>query len=426
MRIDSQKLLHNMFRNLTLLIIWAFTILISILWTYENPEKIELIKNFFKKKRDTQVKQIEENSKLIFANSFNVEIKNIIELNDKTAFLTHPLNKKFSYEDLTIFTQNGNKIRNLKSQKLNLPSNFTLQRNGGVKTMIFIDDKSFALISSKDKDCYFASLININNSEQVFRTKCLPEKPKNNDFNGLGSSNIHINDKILLSIGTPEKHASKNSPLAQSDDYKFGKILEIDKNQLLKSNADNEVEIKIYSKGHRVPQGLTKIKDSIFSVEHGPKGGDELNKIIKGNNYGWPNVSYGTNYLKENGGDGSSYNINHESKGYTEPLFAFVPSVGISSLNKCPQKLKNFYKKPCLMALSLYGNNLRKGHSIIIFLLNDKMTKVNSVEKISLDNLILRHFVTNRENEIFEDENGDIYISADKKGIYKINFTDFR
>jgi len=120
------------------------------------------------------------------------------------------------------------------------------------------------------------------------------------------------------------------------------------------------------------------------------------------------------------------YDIDHESKGYTEPLFAFVPSVGISSLNKCPQKLKNFYKKPCLMALSLYGNNLRKGHSIIIFLLNDKMTKVNSVEKISLDNLILRHFVTNRENEIFEDENGDIYISADKKGIYKINFTDFR
>ena len=54
------------------------------------------------------------------------------------------------------------------------------------------------------------------------------------------------------------------------------------------------------------------------------------------------------------------------------------------------------------------------------------MTKVNSVEKISLDNLILRHFVTNRENEIFEDENGDIYISADKKGIYKINFTAFR
>ena len=47
----------------------------------------------------------------------------------------------------------------------------------------------------------------------------------------------------------------KNSPLAQSDDYKFGKILEIDKNQLLKSNADNEVDIKIYSKR---PQSSTR------------------------------------------------------------------------------------------------------------------------------------------------------------------------
>ena len=98
-----------------------------------------------------------------------------------------------------------------KSQKLNLPSTLLYKEMEG-KSYDFIDDKSFALISSKDKDCYFASLINTNNSKQVFRTKCLPEKPKNNDFNGLGSSNIHINDKILLSLGTPEKHASKKDP----------------------------------------------------------------------------------------------------------------------------------------------------------------------------------------------------------------------
>ena len=41
-----------------------------------------------------------------------------------------------------------------------------------------------------------------------------------------------------------------------------------------------------------------------FNVEHGPKGGDELNRLIAGKNYGWPRVSYGTNYLKESGGDG--------------------------------------------------------------------------------------------------------------------------
>ncbi len=78
------------------------------------------------------------------------------------------------------------------------------------------------------------------------------------------------------------------------------------------------------------------------------------------------------------------------------------------------------------MALSLYGNNLRKGNSLIIFLLNNELTKVDSFEIIKLDDLILRHFVTNNHNELYEDLNGDIYISADKKGIYKINFTNFR
>ena len=78
------------------------------------------------------------------------------------------------------------------------------------------------------------------------------------------------------------------------------------------------------------------------------------------------------------------------------------------------------------MALSLYGNNLRKDHSIIIFLLNDLMTKVDSFEIIKLENLVLRHFVTNDLNELYEDQNGDIYVSADKKGIYKISFLNFR
>ncbi len=415
-----------MLKNLTVFIIWFITILIAIVWTYENPEKVEQFKDLIKKKEDTQVTQVEKNSKFVIANSFNLEINEIININDKTAFLVHPLNKKFDIENLTIYTQNGNKIKNFKSQKLNLPKNFTMERNGGVKTMIFVKGKVFALISSKEKNCYYASLANTENGEEVFKTKCLPEKPKNNDFNGLGSSNIHLGENILFSLGTPEKHASKNSPLAQIDDYKFGKILEINKEELFKSSANNKIDVKIYSKGHRVPQGLTKLNNSIFSVEHGPKGGDELNKIIKGNNYGWPKVSYGTNYLKDNGGDGISYVINHQINGFTEPLFAFVPSVGISSLNKCPKKLINFYQKPCLMALSLYGNNLRKGYSILIFLLNEDLSKVNSIEKISLDDLALRHFVTNENNDIFEDEEGNIYISADKRGIFKVKFSDFR
>ena len=78
------------------------------------------------------------------------------------------------------------------------------------------------------------------------------------------------------------------------------------------------------------------------------------------------------------------------------------------------------------MALSLYGNTLRKGYSMIIFLLNEEMDKVHSIEKISTGKLVLRHFVTNKFNELYEDADGSIYISADKKGIYKFSFEEFR
>ena len=109
----------------------------------------------------------------------------------------------------------------------------------------------------------------------MFKTECLPEEPKNNYFNGFGSSNIHLNEYIYFTLGTPEKHVSKNSLLAQKDNSLFGKILRVKKNDLLESiNSNKELKINIFSKGHRVPQGLTKINENIFNVEHGPKGGD--------------------------------------------------------------------------------------------------------------------------------------------------------
>ena len=67
--------------------------------------------------------------------------------------------------------------------------------------------------------------------------------------------------------------------------------------------------------------------------------------------------------------------------------------------------------------------------SLIIFLIDDNLNKVNSVEQIylgSVGKLRFRHFVTNSKNEIVEDKDGSIYVSADKKGIYKIVFSDFR
>ena len=403
-------------------IIWIISLLAVSVWTFENPEKIELIKKIYKKNK-TPITKIEEKSEdNIFSNSFIVTTKKIMSLSEKTAFISYEDNKNvFNPNFLNIYTQNGFLISNKNVKKINLPNTFTMQRNGGVKTIIQDKEKKFAFISNSKGKCFYASIVNLTDGKKIFNSDCLPDSKNKIDFNVLGASNIHLEDYIYLSIGTPTRNSKLINNFAQDDNSIFGKIIKIKKKNFIESSF----KFKIFSKGHRNPQGLTRIDNKIFSVEHGPKGGDELNLINQTNNYGWPLVSYGTRYMYDD--NGKSYNTSHENKNFTEPLFALVPSVGISSVNVCPSVLTKYYNKKCLIALSLYGNNLRPGKSILIFLLNNDSNKIHSIEKIYLgDEMKLRHFVTNSKNEIYEDPDGNIYISVDRKGVFKISFSNFR
>jgi len=407
-------------------IIWFICLVLCIAYFHENPELIEKVKYIFKNDKVVVEGAEEGYISRSPANSFMLEFTKIISFSEKTAFITHDKDiLDFNKENLKIYFQSGDLFYKSRLKKINLSQNFTTLKNGGIKNIFIYKGQEFAFASSFESGCYYASIILIDKKKEIFKTKCLPKKKI--DFNGLGSAHIHHNKKILLTIGTPEQASSEIRKLAQDQNSFFGKIIEIDKNNLDQIIDGNKHEIipKIYTLGHRNPQGMTKINDALFSVEHGPKGGDELNKIIKSKNYGWPRVSYGTQYVYEE--NGKSYEINHEKNFFEEPLFAFVPSVGISALNVCPSNLINYYNKACLLALSLHGNSLRPGRSIIIYLLNQKMDKVHSIEKIYLrEDLKLRHFVTNQKNELYEDKEGNIYVSADKKGIYKLSFFGFR
>ena len=108
----------------------------SILWTFENPEKIEKLKSYFKKKNITEAKISNDSLKEVTANSFSVNFNEVLEINDKTAFVIHKKGKKFNIQNLEIYTQSGTFIKNLKSKRIKLPDHFTLQRNGGIKTII--------------------------------------------------------------------------------------------------------------------------------------------------------------------------------------------------------------------------------------------------------------------------------------------------
>ncbi|GJD48586.1 hypothetical protein OPKNFCMD_1309 [Methylobacterium crusticola] len=86
----------------------------------------------------------------------------------------------------------------------------------------------------------------------------------------------------------------------------------------------------LHTLGHRNPQGLyVDHAGTIWSTEHGPQGGDELNRLVAGTNYGWPYATDGTDY-------GSfSWPLNKprpEPGEYQPPVFAWVPSIGVSNV----------------------------------------------------------------------------------------------
>jgi cytochrome c2 len=107
----------------------------------------------------------------------------------------------------------------------------------------------------------------------------------------------------------------------QSDDSSFGKILAID----LATRTT-----RIVSKGHRNPTGIAlDATGRVWVVEHGPRGGDELNLIEEGGNYGWPLQTLGTGYSGQPLPTDGTYG-RHDR--YRQPVFAWLPSTAPSSL----------------------------------------------------------------------------------------------
>ena len=85
---------------------------------------------------------------------------------------------------------------------------------------------------------------------------------------------------------------------------------------------------EIWSYGHRNIQGLAvdPASGDLWLNEHGPRGGDELNLVLPGRNYGWPVVSHGINY------DGSVFTADEYLPAMEPPRFVWVPSIGTSGM----------------------------------------------------------------------------------------------
>ena len=121
----------------------------------------------------------------------------------------------------------------------------------------------------------------------------------------------------------------------------------------------------LFTLGHRNPQGLyiERSSGTIWSTEHGPQGGDELNRLVRGANYGWPYATYGTDY-------GSfTWPLNKpesETQDYQAPVFAWVPSIAISNLLAVEGELFPQWRGDLLIASlkaqTLFRARVREGH----------------------------------------------------------------
>lgn len=159
---------------------------------------------------------------------------------------------------------------------------------------------------------------------------------------------------------------------------------------------------EIFSYGHRNPQGLFYDKQSkkIYSIEHGPRGGDEINIIEAGKNYGWPVISYGKEYWAPFAvGEGT------HKEGMQQPIKVYIPSIAPSSLIVYSGKIFKEYKG------NIFSGALKLRHINRIVL--DENQEVVSEQRL-FENL------NERIRNIIESPKGYIYFSTDNGRIYVI------
>lgn len=168
------------------------------------------------------------------------------------------------------------------------------------------------------------------------------------------------------------------------------------------TNKNNKNALpEIYSYGHRNPQGLTyDVKSQrLWSIEHGPRGGDEINLIKPGANYGWPVVSFGKEYWGPiSVGEGTF------KEGMEPPTKVYTPSIAPSSLLVYSGR-----------AFTEWEGDLLSGAL--------KLTHLNRVkldgERATSEHRLLTE-LNERIRQIIEDEHGYLLIATDSGSIYRM------
>lgn len=188
-----------------------------------------------------------------------------------------------------------------------------------------------------------------NEKKPLFQTPCIRDRENSLMWGGRITSSklsvfLSVGEQRFDRSGFPKSSIMSESEISNTKSF-FGKILEISK---------NDDRVRIFSSGHRNAQGLyfSPEDNLLFESEHGPNGGDEINILRRGENYGWPYVTFGKPYPKKYpSGEDERNNANDPALGvdmdlgkfgaksgshfdYNYPLFSWSPGSGAGNLVK--------------------------------------------------------------------------------------------
>jgi hypothetical protein len=323
-----------------------------------------------------------------------------------------------TYSEIRNLYNDNFKFSSIKSniQELIKYSEFYNSSAFGVKDILVRDNKIYvSYIKEHYKDCFSTSILvgELNYSYIKFNDFYSPENciEKSSEFFKLhprdklvahqsGGRMIIVDNNLFFSTGDYRYRI-----LAQEIDNDFGKIIAI--------NLINNSK-KIISMGHRNPQGLYYSNDLniLFSTEHGPSGGDEINFLkLDANentiaNYGWPIASYGRHYFDNDDDKDKRYELSplkksHSKNGFIEPLKYFVPSVGISQIIGVPKKFFKSDNNKFLVGTMGNAKKFKEGMiSLFFFEFDEIKKKIVKSEFIPIKSRVRDMIYTESENMV--------------------------
>jgi hypothetical protein len=286
-------------------------------------------------------------SKSVYMHTFFIEI-----IEDKKVLVTDEHGNFNLIND--IFNKNEIKSKDVKFIESNLIIHKTLD------TFLF-EDKIFISYIDLNDTCksFKIAYAKFNTKYLNFKNFYNNESCKQDIQGGrMQSYKFENKEGLIFSLSSFIYNESNNE--AQDENSFFGKILFQD---------FNLSEPIIFSKGHRVNQGLLSVDNLILATEHGPKGGDEINKIEFSENYGWPISSYGDKYKKDK--KKPYYKISHNKLGFKEPLYSYITAIGISEIIKLPNSFSDFWQDNFIITSlnrgSIYRTKFDKDFKKLLF-----------------------------------------------------------